>query len=126
MDTAATGVTIERVNALNKLILVAGQKTDEQFYEAIFIWPEGGEPLPCNCGDILRNPPLMVGGFSPSVHASVCVRSDLFKHGQRPSKGDFCTIKTKQQRDPLPMRVETVTTGQELIEIACVSRDQAA
>lgn len=80
------------MNALQRLIVGAGPKVHERLYEGWFTWNNIGFPA-CH-GEILRNPTLVQGGFSPNVLVMVTVRDELFPTSDRPSKGDYCTLQT--------------------------------
>jgi hypothetical protein len=117
------------LNPLQVIQAQAGQKVHETFYAATFRWRD--KNIPCAHGDIVKNPPLIEGGFSPNVEVTISIRvasliaADLAAY--RPAKGDWCSL-TPWRGSALNLRVETVATntGDAILVLNCVSRNQNA
>lgn len=117
------------VNAIQRLISSAGQKTHEKFYGATFTW--NGLNLPCTHGDIVRNPPLMTGGFSPDMEVLITVRDHKFGAASnlRPKKGDECFLQPDPDNNTVfALYVGTVMTsvGDVLQKFLCKDVNQGA
>lgn len=118
------------MNALQTLQAKAGQKGHEAFFEATWSWPETGPTdFPCTHGDIMRNPPLQAGGFSPNLLVTLTVRDELFGavSARRPKKGDRCTLTSKLgQTFLLQVGTNYSSTGDLFQRFDCWDRDQGA
>jgi hypothetical protein len=114
------------MNALLKLVVNAGQKVNERMYEAVWRW--GGKDYPCTHGDILINPPLILGGYSPHTVVVVSVRTQLFGNGPFPVKDQECALTTRRVIGPIAMKVGTIeiSAGDVVRKMECVSVDQGA
>jgi hypothetical protein len=117
------------VNAIQRIISSAGQKTHERFYGATFIW--NGVPYPCTHGDIIQNPALIMGGFSANTEVIVSVRWDQFGDGNalRPKKADQCFLQPDPDNNSVfALYVTTVMTsvGDVVVKFLCHDQNQGA
>lgn len=117
------------MDALQKIISSAGQKTHERFYGATFVW--NGIQYPCTHGDIIRNPPLIMGGFSPDMEVTVTVRDCLFGEANetRPKKGDQCFLQPDPDKGSVfALQITTVMTsvGDVIQKFVCHDANQGA
>lgn len=117
------------VNSIHRLISTAGQKVHEKFYGAQFIW--NGVAYPCTHGDVTRNPPLMMGGFSPDTEVLITVRDSKFGDASnlRPKKGDPCFLQPDPDNNTVfSLQVMTVTTsvGDIIQKFLCKDVNQGA
>lgn len=97
----------------------------ETFYAATFV--HNKKPYPCSHGEIMRNPPLIPGGFSPNTEVIITVRDELFGDGARPVKGQPCDLKAEDGTN-YALQIVGVTTspGETLQRFLCHDRYQAA
>lgn len=117
------------MNAIQKIISSAGQKVHERFYGATFIW--NGQSFPCTHGDISRNPPLIVGGFSPGMEVLVTVRDEMFgaPNASRPKKGDYAFLQPDPDNNTVfSLQIQTVMTsaGDVIQKFICHDANQGA
>ena len=114
------------MNALLALQSTAGQRTHEALYEAMLIW--NGVEFPCTHGDIITNPPLVMGGYSPSTEVWVTVRAELFGDGPFPVKDQPCYLQPVAGGGVIALKFATDQTSvaDVIHKFLCVSVDQGA
>jgi len=117
------------VNAIQKMVVSAGQKVHERFYGATFTW--NGLNLPCTHGDVVRNPELITGGFSADTQVLITVRDEEFgdANALRPKKGDACFLQPDPDKSTVfSLYVTTATTsvGDALQKFLCHDSNQGA
>ena len=115
------------MNSINQLASTAGQSLHEGYYGAVWRW--NGLTFPCTHDEILTNPPLMVGGYSPNTHVTVCLRRELFAPGERvPVKGDDCMLIPAEHAAEVALQVQSVVSspGDVLVKFVCTAQAQAA
>jgi len=115
------------MNALFAAQATAGQQIHETIYEGRFQWPANGADFPCTHSEVIRNPPLVMGGYSPDASVNITVRTDQFA-GSRPGKDDFCRLKVRGATDWLPLKVATIVNppGDLTVTFMCVAENQGA
>ena len=113
------------MNELQKLQATAGQKIHETIYGATWIWND--QQFPCTHGDIMQNPPLMTGGFSPNTEVTVTVRTELLGDSF-PKKGDPCSLVINDKNKTFALQVQTIFSviGDPFIKMLCMDLNQGA